>query len=509
MVKELLFYGDDVLIYDFPEEVDIIYPNAPIPSPKDAEKIVEEAIDQPIGTDTLDEILNKNSKVVIAFDDVSVPLPLPKSDPRKAMALTVLKRLKKIGIPRDNILFICATGLHRKCTIPELKELLGEEIVSNYKVICHDAEDKKNILSLGETESGYSVEINRHAAEADLLIYLSVVFVPMNGGWKSIVVGLGTYKSIREHHIPQVLGRGSYMDIQRSHMHKIIWEMGRHIEGSGIKVFQVETVLNNDFYSGFFQYLWKKLKGKNVTLTRKLLLKFIKIFPQSVKSFVRKRYRSSYQLVFSLAGHPEKIHPSILEMVKRQNNVIVNKRYDLLIYGLPNLSPYSVNSNMNPILFHTVVNGYLYNLYNNKPLLKDKGIIIVQNPLYETFDEKQHVAYKYLYFNYFLKGRTSYEELNSAEQELVNNREFIREYREGTAYHPAHSVIAYYWGTLGLENVGKIIVSGAVDKRPAEALGYLTTQNLDQAINLAREYLGSNASIAYVALPPIFVTEVK
>lgn len=66
-------------------------------------------------------------------------------------------------------------------------------------------------------------------------------------------------------------------------------------------------------------------------------------------------------------------------MVKRQNNVIINKRYDLLIYGLPNLTPYSVNSNMNPILFHTVVNGYSYNLYNNKPLLKDKGIIIVQN----------------------------------------------------------------------------------------------------------------------------------
>jgi len=60
-----------------------------------------------------------------------------------------------------------------------------------------------------------------------------------------------------------------------------------------------------------------------------------------------------------------------------------------------------------------------------------------------------------------------------------------------------------------LENVGKIIVSGAVNKRPAKALGYLTTQNLDQVINLVREYLGSNASIAYVALPPIFVTEVK
>ena len=85
----------------------------------------------------------------------------------------------------------------------------------------------------------------------------------------------------------------------------------------------------------------------------------------------------------------------------------------------------------------------------------------------------------------------------------------MKEYHEGIAYHPVHCVIAYYWGTLGSENIGKIIVSGAVNKRTAGALGYLTTQNLDQAINLAREYLGGNASIAYVALPPIFITEAK
>lgn len=507
MVRELLFYGDDVIVYNFPEDVDIIYPNSPIHSPKNAVQIIEKAVNQPIGMDTLEEILNRNSKVVIAFDDVSIPLPLPINDPRRVMALTVLKHLKNIGIPRNNILFVCATGLHRKCTKSELKGLIGEEIISNYKVICHDAEDK--ILSLGETESGYPVEINRHAAEADLLLYLSVVFIPMNGGWKSIVVGLGTYKSIREHHIPQVLSKGSYMDIQKSYMHKIIWEMGRYIENFGIKVFHIETVINNDFYSGFFQYLWKKLRGENVTLTRKILLRLVNSFPQSVKSLVRKRYRSSYEVIFSLAGHPEKIHPITLDMVKRQNNVVANKRYDVLIYGLPNLTPYSVNSDMNPILFHTVVNGYLYNMYNNKPLLKDKGIIIVQNPLYETFDVKQHAAYKYLYDNYFLKGRISYEELSHAETELINNDKLMKEYREGIAYHPVHCVIAYYWGTLGIENVGKIIVSGAVDRRPAEALGYLTTQNLDEAINLAKEYLGNNISIAYLALPPIFIADVK
>lgn len=493
-IKELLFYGDDILTYDFSEEFDIIYPKKPIKVDKNAKEIVREALENPAGSIVLEDLIRSNSKVVIAFDDVSVPFPLPKQDPRRLMALEVVKKLKKAKIPRDSILFICATGLHRKCRKTELKQMLGE-IATSYRVINHDCND---VLSLGETESGYKVEINKHAARADLIIYLSIPFLPMNGGWKSIAVGLGGYESIRQHHIPEVLREGSYMNPD-SRMHGIINEIGGVIE-SHVNVFQIETVLNNDFYSGPFRFMWRKLEGRERML-QKLMLKMSNKMPHKLKSGIRKNYRASYGIIYSSAGHPDEIHPLVLEKVKEQNVVRVNRKYDAILFGLPNLSPYSIKSEMNPVLFHTVVRGYLCNMFYR--IVKDGATFVVQNPLFEVFDRVQHPSYEFLYYNYLAKGKNSYKDLCDAEVELVNNSTLMKEYREGYAYHPAHSVIAYYWGSLGQEKIDEVIVSGAVGR--TEIIGCKKAENMDEAVKILYEKGASR--IAYAALPPVFIAE--
>ncbi len=53
---------------------------------------------------------------------------------------------------------------------------------------------------LGETPHGEEVEINRRAAESDLLVYVNINLVAMDGGWKSTATGLASYRSLRHHH---------------------------------------------------------------------------------------------------------------------------------------------------------------------------------------------------------------------------------------------------------------------------------------------------------------------
>ena len=53
---------------------------------------------------------------------------------------------------------------------------------------------------LGKTEHGEEVWLSRRAAESDLLIYLNINLVPMDGGHKSVAVGLAPYQSLRHHH---------------------------------------------------------------------------------------------------------------------------------------------------------------------------------------------------------------------------------------------------------------------------------------------------------------------
>ena len=93
----------------------------------------------------------------------------------------------------DDVHIIIANSLHRKMTEPEMKRMVGAKIFDAYypdRYYNHDAEDPDGFVQLGETEHKELVNINRRAAESDLVIYVNINFVPMDGGHKSVAVGL-------------------------------------------------------------------------------------------------------------------------------------------------------------------------------------------------------------------------------------------------------------------------------------------------------------------------------
>lgn len=510
-MKEVIFYGDDVLVYDFPEQTRIFYAPKPLPPLEDEKAAIREALNNPIGSKSLEDLIDEKSRVAICFDDVSVPLPQMKDDVRAKAAEVVLEKLREIGVKRENILFICATGLHRKCKPKELAHILGKNVYKEYedRVINHDADDRKNLVVLGKTREGYEVEINRFAAEADLIIYLNITFVPMNGGWKSIIVGLGSYKAIIPNHSPEALSEGSLMDPQASGLHRIIWEMGKTIKNK-IRVFTIEMVLNDNFYSGLFEKLWRPLGENNqgLPLWRKIVLSTIRRVPNFLKAYVRNRYKANYRMIGVYAGDIEKAHEETLKLVKKQLTVPVDKQYDVVIFGVPNFTPYSVGSVMNPILLHSLVLGYMYNMHSGRPPLKKGGVMIISNPAYEKFDPEQHPSYIDFY-EQVLTEKPDIFNLKKVEKIYLNNQNYSDKYRNGFAYHGTHVLMAYYWGVLGLLNVGRVIVAGSKSRRALEILGFDHAKDLNEAIEISRKHLGKNCSIAYFCLPPIFISEIK
>ncbi len=511
-MKEIISYGDDFLIYDFPEQTRIFYAPKPLPPFEDEKAAIREALDNPIGSDRLESLIDENSSVVICFDDVSVPIPPMKNDVRAKAAELVLEKLKAIGVKQENLHFVCATGLHRKCKPSELIHILGKKVYRKFRdrILNHDADDKSNLVALGKTKEGYEVEINRYAAEADLIIYLNITTSPLSGGWKSIIVGLGSYTSIIPHHSPNVLSEGSFMDPQVSGLHKIIWEMGRTIKDK-IRVFTIEMILNNNIFGGFFEKLWSPLGENNqgVPLWRRITLFTFKCMPCFLKSFVRNRYKANYRLIGVYAGDVENAHKKTLKLLKKQLTVPVDKQYDVIVLGVTNFTPYNKGSVMNPLLLHTSVLGYYYNNYSGKPPLKKDGIIIVSNPAYEKFDHKQHPSYIDFYEE-VLTGKPNIFQLKSLEKTYLNNEIYSEQYHKYFAYHGTHALIVYYWGVRGLLNVGRVIVAGAKSRRVLEILGFDYAKNLDEAINVSRKYLGENCTIAYFAShPQLFIAELQ
>ena len=115
---------------------------------------------------------------------------------------------------------------------------------------------------LGTTDKGEEVEISKRAAESDLLVYVNINLVAMDGGHKSVATGLASYRSLRHHHNVDTMRQSrSFMDQHRSELHSSNWRMGQLIARSGVKVFQIETTLNTDTFPKSFDFLQKPRVG--------------------------------------------------------------------------------------------------------------------------------------------------------------------------------------------------------------------------------------------------------
>ena len=89
----------------------------------------------------------------------------------------------------DDVVLIAALGLHRRMTDAELRHCLGDRVFDAFApygaLLQHDAEDPSGLVMLGQTDKGEDVEVNRRAAESDLLVYVNINLVAMDGGHKS------------------------------------------------------------------------------------------------------------------------------------------------------------------------------------------------------------------------------------------------------------------------------------------------------------------------------------
>ena len=225
----------------------------------DVDAAILAALDSPLGMDPLDSLLRAGMKLTIAFDDISLPLPPMKTpDIRGRVIEHVLERAYRAGV--DDIHLIAALALHRRMTPAELKRAVGPRVFDEFypdRLYNHDAEDADAIVSLGETGHGEAVELSKRAAESDLLVYVNINIVTMDGGHKSVAIGLGTYNSLRAHHTVHALRHSrSFMDPSKSELHRSAGRQGEIVEAA-VPIFHIETTLNNDMYDGPLAFLAK------------------------------------------------------------------------------------------------------------------------------------------------------------------------------------------------------------------------------------------------------------
>src|SRR5690349_13248286 len=177
-----------------------IRPAAPLADPAAA---LDAALADPIGTRPLAALARGRTDACILICDITRPVP------NKLILPPVLRTLEAAGMPRDQILILNATGLHRPNEGVELVEMVGEEVVLNYRIENHHGKVKGEHTYPGTTPNGVPAWIDTRYVQADLKITTGLIephlMAGYSGGRKVICPGIAALETVSVWHGPRFL----------------------------------------------------------------------------------------------------------------------------------------------------------------------------------------------------------------------------------------------------------------------------------------------------------------
>jgi hypothetical protein len=455
-MREHMVFGSGWVEAELPDDT-VVVPSGvslPLPATPDLAGEVMQAVREPIDGRPLAELARGSRRVTVAFDDPTVPCYAP----LWATALPiVIGELERGGVRRERIELVCANALHRQFTEGELAGLVGEDLVREFagRLRCHDAEDPDGLEHLDDTELGEPVDVSRAVTGSDLTVYVNASTTRgFSGGWKSVCVGLSSYRSIRTHHTPDTMS----MSTGRNRMHEALDRMGAVVDrqlGSE-RIFKVETLLANPLEV-------HRVLGGSVAATRAEVLRVTR------------------------AHQPPR-------------RDLVDERTDVVLYGVPDWSPYAAYSFTNPLL--TLVStglGYLGGMI--EAIGKPGCTVILATPCPDRWDDRHHPSYREVWERVLPETRDPWEARERFEPELAARPDLIERYRTGFGFHPTHPIMALY-PLKRLRHAGRVIVAGAQDPAVVRHAGFEPAESVEDALAMSAERHGREQAVAFVRYPP-------
>lgn len=172
---------------------------SPVPGAQAPLEEVRRALDNPIGSPKIEEMVRPGMQVTVIFDDLQRPTPAHLILPE------IMNRINRAGVPDERIKGVCALGTHPVYSLEQLKTKVGDAAFFRLKgrLFSHDPYSPENVI-IGKTKRGALVEINPHAAFADLVIGIGECMphpaAGYGGGYKILMPGVSSYRSVADHH---------------------------------------------------------------------------------------------------------------------------------------------------------------------------------------------------------------------------------------------------------------------------------------------------------------------
>ncbi|HHV38301.1 MAG TPA: DUF2088 domain-containing protein [Tepidimicrobium sp.] len=463
-------YGHGFMEAELPDNTDVFIPGETIPDPPyipedQIEEKTLESLRNPIGMDPISESVQEGSKVTIIFPDRVKGGEQPTAH-RKVTIKLVLQELYSAGVRKEDILLICSNGLHSKNTEKEIRGVLGEEIFNEFwysdQIINHDSEDYDNLVDLGLTKSGDHVIMNKHVYDSDFAILIGHTqgnpYGGYSGGYKHSATGLTHWKSIAAHHVPEVMHRDDFMPVNdESVMRCKFDEISMHMEEKmGKKFFCCDAVLDS---------------------------------------------HSRQIAIFS--GYGKLMQPESWVVADKRTYIpFAEKKYDVVVFGMPQFFHYGDGMGTNPIMLMQALSAQVI---RHKRVLSDRCVIICASACDGYFNDALWPYTREMFEIFQREYMNTLPDMHRYGEYFATNEEYIRKYRYANAFHPFHGFSMISCGHLAEKHTAAIYLVGAREPGFARGMGLKTRTTIEEALEHAKKTIvGDNPNI--LALPQTFTT---
>ncbi|RYH06168.1 lactate racemase domain-containing protein [Tropicimonas sp. IMCC6043] len=456
MQDVLLDYGDTKMPVELPDSATIVrYGQTYTDPPKvDPTAATRAALAAPGELPPLADQAGPDKKIVIAFPD-RVKGGAHALAHRKVSIPLVVEELLKGGARIENITLVCAMGLHRKNTVEEWREYLGNEIVNEFwpdRLVNHDAEDPKQV-HLGNDEMGNYVECNHLVAAADIAIVIGHCagnpYGGFSGGHKMVATGITGWRSISSHHTPKTMHRDDWLGgSPKGKMRDQFKSIAKAMEaGIGKRFFAVDAVI------GQFADVLAVHAG-------------------------------------SLDYVEEKCWPLAAE--RTNVSLDMDGPADILVVGVPRNFHYGPGMGTNPCLMGLGLGGQLSRCWN---ALRPDPVLIAVSVCDGWFNKAWFPSYEETYQQLQKYARIEDYLASDDAREMAMHPEYRYAYSNFYAYHPFHAMSMLSGGAIPSKRCQKVLIAGAKKPEYARGIGLTPVPTFEDAMRDAERYVGKNPRI--------------
>ncbi len=463
-------YGHGLMCAELPDSTDVFIPGETVPDPpclpQDMESLMEAtrtSVRNPIGMPQLSELAHKGSKVTIVIPDIVKGGCQPTSH-RKVSIRVILEELYAAGVEKKDILLIFSNGLHPRATVPEARQILGDELFNEFyhtgQITSHDSEDYDHLVDLGCTKRGDRVIMNKYVYDSDVAILIGHTqgnpYGGYSGGYKHCSTGITHWRSIATHHVPDVMHRKDFTPVSgHSLMRTKFDEIGMHMETCmGKKFFCCDAVLD--------------------TCSRQIAI---------------------------YSGYAREMMPVSWEVADKRTYVPwAEKKYDVMVFGMPQNFHYGDGMGTNPIQMMQALSAQVI---RHKRVMSDHCVIICSSICNGFFHDERWPYLRELHDMFQHDYMNILPDMNRYGEYFATNEAYIRKYRFANAFHPFHGFSMMSCGHIAEMNTAAIYIVGAQEPGIARSMGLKTRATFEEALEDAKKkFVGPNPNI--LALPKTY-----